>query len=38
LGAKDYLIKSNFDPQEILTKINSYLNDWYASFNLRAFA
>jgi len=27
LGAKDYLIKSNFDPQEILTKINSYLND-----------
>jgi two-component system, OmpR family, alkaline phosphatase synthesis response regulator PhoP len=25
LGAKDYLIKSNFDPHEILSKIKSYL-------------
>jgi DNA-binding response OmpR family regulator len=25
LGAKDYLIKSNLDPQEVLIKIKSYL-------------
>jgi len=25
LGADDYLIKSNYDPQDILNKINSYL-------------
>lgn len=25
LGAKDYIIKSNFDPQEVLDKIDFYL-------------
>jgi len=25
LGAKDYIIKSNFDPHEVLEKIDSYL-------------
>jgi len=25
LGAVDYLIKSNYNPQDILDKINSYL-------------
>lgn len=27
LGAKDYMIKSNFDPQEVLSKIKSYLQN-----------
>ncbi|HNP79404.1 MAG TPA: response regulator transcription factor [Candidatus Pacearchaeota archaeon] len=27
LGAKDYMIKSNFDPKEVLSKIESYLQN-----------
>ncbi|MDD3292785.1 MAG: response regulator transcription factor [Candidatus Pacebacteria bacterium] len=27
LGAKDYIIKSNLDPQEVLEKIKSYLKE-----------
>ncbi len=27
LGAKDYLIKTNYTPKEVLAKVNQYLND-----------